>query len=471
MRYRGMMTLGRIVGLGLGLTSAAAISAAQPQSILPPEPAPSPQPSPSASPVPTPSPSPTATPLPGSGDATAPVAVAEAPIDEPTMPWSLDNAKALLKVIQGIEAEGLIPADYEVQALQAAIAAGPGAALDTQASRSFAWLVEDMRDGRTRMDSRVQWFVVDTDIETSPTSALMAQALANGDIAGTIAGLAPTAPDYAVLKATLAATPKAQKTRRNLIRVNLDRWRWLPRDLGALHLMTNVPEFQLRVVKDQQVVLTYRTVVGKPGRTATPQLAEKVTAVVFNPTWTVPQSIVVGENLGPQLLANPKRAEREGYKVTKTADGTIYVVQQPGDNNALGRMKIDMPNPHAIYLHDTPSKSFFNHPVRAYSHGCIRTERAVELGMALAIKGAGWTPDQAKETLLSQKYTKVPLETPFPVYITYFTVATDITGKLSTFADIYERDAPVLASLAAPRAPWDGKRKTTEKVIKLDNPL
>ncbi|HEX4849137.1 MAG TPA: L,D-transpeptidase family protein, partial [Novosphingobium sp.] len=226
--------------------------------------------------------------MPGSPDATAPVAVAEAPIDEPTMPWSLDNAKALLKVIQGIEAEGLIPADYQLQALQTAIAAGPGAELDAQASRSFAWLVEDMRDGRTRMDSRVQWFVVDTDIETSPTSALMAQALASGDIAGTIAGLAPTAPDYSVLKATLAATPKAQKTKRNLIRVNLDRWRWLPRDLGALHLMTNVPEFQLRVVKEQQVVLTYRTVVGKPGKTATPQLAEKVTAVVFNPTWTVP---------------------------------------------------------------------------------------------------------------------------------------------------------------------------------------
>lgn len=465
MSKRGMVALGRGIGLGLGLSWAAALSAAQPQSLLPPEPAPTP--SPTAAPTPTASPAPT---TPAAAPA-LPTTEAELTIDEPTMVWPLDRANALLGVIQGIEAEGLNPADYQLEALRAAIAAGAGAALDSQASRSFAWLAEDLRDGRTRMDSRVQWFVVDTDVEAMPTSALMAQALTSGDVAGVIAGLAPTAPDYARLKAALAAAPKVQKTRRNLIRVNLDRWRWLPRDLGPLHLMTNVPEFQLRVVKDQEVVLTYKTVVGKPGRTATPQLAEKVTAVVFNPTWTVPQSIVVGENLGAELLADPRRAERENYKVTKTADGTIYVVQQPGDGNALGRMKIDMPNPHAIYLHDTPAKAFFEHPVRAYSHGCIRTERAVELGMALAIKAAGWTSQQAKDALLSKIYTKVPLETPIPVYITYFTVASDITGKMSTFADIYQRDAPVLASLAAPRAPWDGKRKTSEAVVKLDNPL
>lgn len=460
MGMRGMSILGRGLTIGLGLTSAAALAAGQPQSILP-EPGPSPEPSPSANPAPLPA----ATPSP------APTTVPEAPLDEPVMNWNTADAEALLGVIEGIGAEGLIPDDYQPEALRAAIAAGPGVALDEQASRSFAWLVEDVRDGRTRMDARVQWFMVDTDVETSPTSALMAQALAQHDVPGIVAGLLPTAPDYTALKADLATTPKASKTRRNLIRANMDRWRWLPRDLGALHLMVNVPEFQLRVVKNHEVILTYRTVVGKPGKTATPQLAEKVEAVVFNPTWTVPQSIVQGEGLGPQLLASPGRAAREGYKVTKGSDGTITVVQQPGDNNALGRMKIDMPNPHAIYLHDTPSKQFFGHTVRAYSHGCIRTERAVELGMALAIKGAGMSPQQAADTLLSQKYTRVPLETPFPIYIAYFTVGTNLDGQMSTFADLYDRDAPVLAALAAPRKEWDGKRKTDEKVIQLDNPL
>jgi murein L,D-transpeptidase YcbB/YkuD len=452
MSKRGIGVGGRGLALTLGLSSAVALAAGQPQSILP-------------DPVPTPTASPSAAPSP------APTIIPEDLLDEPVMSWSVADAGALLGVIEGIAADGLIPADYQPAELRAAIEAGSQAGLDAQASRSFTWLVEDLRDGRTRIDSRLQWFVVDTDLAANPTSALMTQALTLHDVPGVIAGLLPTAHDYGVLKAALATLPKADKARRSLIRVNMDRWRWLPRELGELHLMTNVPEFHLRVVKNNEVILTYRTVVGKPGKTATPQLAEKVEAVVFNPTWTVPQSIVMGEGLGPQLLANPRRAARENYKVTKGKDGYITVVQQPGDGNALGRMKIDMPNPHAIYLHDTPSKQYFSHPVRAYSHGCIRTERAVELGMALAIKGAGMTPEKAAETLLSKTYTRVLLETQFPIYIAYFTYGTNLDGEITKFPDIYERDAPVVASFAAPREAWYAKRKTAEKVIKLDNPI
>lgn len=321
------------------------------------------------------------------------------------------------------------------------------------------------------MADRLQWFVVDPDVDKSPTSAVMSAALTSHDVAGAIAGIAPTHPDYTALKAKLAATPKTEKAARNLIRINLDRWRWLPREMGKYYLLTNLPEFQLRLTVDNSIIRSYRTVVGKPGKTATPNLAEQVQNVVFNPTWTVPQSIVVGEGLGARLWGNPKQAAREGYKVTKAKDGTITVVQQPGDRNSLGRMKIDMPNPHAIYLHDTPSKALFNTPVRAYSHGCVRTERAVELGMTMAILGAGLTPQQAVDYSLSGKYTKVPMTKIFPVYLTYFTLATGIDGKMGKFADIYGRDVPVLASMAAARKPWNGQRKSTEKVIKLDNPL
>ena len=130
-----------------------------------------------------------------------------------------------------------------------------------------------------------------------------------------------------------------------------------------------------------------------------------------------------------------------------------------------------MPNPHAIYLHDTPSKALFNAPVRDFSHGCVRTERAVELGMTMAILGAGLTPQQAADYNLSGKYTRVPMTRTFPVYITYLTMATDIDGELHKFGDIYARDAPVLASFAAPREPWNGERSSKEAVIKLDNPL
>ena len=392
-------------------------------------------------------------------------------LPEPQMPWSIASARSLLAVIEGIAAEGLMPEDYQLTELRAAIADGEGLALDTVASQAFSWLAEDLRDGRTPMTARLQWFAVDPDQDKMPTSTLMRQALDTGDVAGVLASLAPSHPDYKVLKAALASTPDSAKTRRAQIRANMDRWRWLARDLGSAYLITNVPEFQLRLTVNDKIIRTYRTVVGKPGRTATPQLAETVSAVVFNPTWTVPQSIVVGEGLGAQLLRNPARARAQGYKATRNADGTITVVQQPGDNNALGRMKIDMPNPHAIYLHDTPSKQYFNHPVRAYSHGCIRTERAVELGMTMAILGAGLTPEQGVQHSLSGKYTKVAMTRTFPVYITYFTTGVDINGKLSTFADIYNRDAPVLASFNQPRQPKTTQRTSNEEIIKLDNPL
>lgn len=389
------------------------------------------------------------------------------PIPITLMQWNVADATALLGVIVNIGEEGLIPADYKPDELRAAIAAGPGPALDEAASRSFTWLAEDMRDGRTPMTARVQWFAVDPDQDDNPTSAIMTKALETHDVAGTIMGLEPTYPDYQVLKSALAATPKAEKAKRALIQINMDRWRWLPHELGLIYLITNVPEFELRLATNQRIVRTYRTIVGKPGRTATPQLAEKVEAVVFNPTWTVPQSIVQGEGLGARLLRHPNPQ----YRVTRAANGTITVVQQPGPNNSLGVMKIDMPNPHAIYLHDTPNHALFNAEVRAFSHGCVRTENAQMLGMTMAMMGAGLTVDEAVAYANSGKYTKVPMTTTFPVYIVYFTMAQDINGKLSTFNDIYGRDAPVLASFARPREPKTTQRKSNEAIIKLDNPL
>jgi len=457
MSKRGKIGLGWGMAFALAGTSATAVTAAQPQNILPP---------PSATPTPAPAatPSPVATPV-------VPVTVPQVPLTEPVMSWSVADAKTLLGVIGGIDADGLISADYQPEALRTAIAAGPGTALDAQASRSFAWLAEDMRDGRTRMDARQQWFVVDTDVDKNPTSVLMTKALADHTVAETIAALAPAAPDYATLKAALALTPRADKAKRNLIRVNMDRWRWLPRDLGKMYLLTNVPEYQLRLTVNNSVIRSYRTIVGKPGKTATPQLAETVQGVIFNPTWTVPQSIVVGEGLGAKLYGDPAEAAREGYKVTKSKDGTFTVVQQPGPKNALGLIKLDMPNEHAIFIHDTPSRGLFNQPFRALSHGCVRTERATELGITMAILGADMKPDDAVTTVTSGKYTRVGMTQTFPIYIMYFTMASDITGKMGTFPDLYQRDGAVLASFAAPRKPWDGKRKTSEKVIKLDNPL
>ena len=365
--------------------------------------------------------------------------------------WSIGQAARLVAVIEGIGAEGLDPADYDLQPLKVALASGPSDELNQIASQSFVWLVEDLRDGRTPMEAREQWFVIDPDRETLRTGDILAQALATGDIAGTLAKLAPTHPDYARLRDELAKTPETDTAKRKLIRANMDRWRWLARDLGPQYLITNVPEFQLRLTVKDKIISTYRTVVGKPGRTATPQLAETIEGVVFNPTWTVPQSIVKGEGLGAKVLANPEWAKRNGYVGTRGANGYISVVQQPGPGNSLGLMKLEMPNAQAIFFHDTPSRHLFANDNRALSHGCIRTERALELAMTMTILGKGATKDEAVAISSSGKYTKVMMEKQWPAYITYFTMASDINGEMATFKDIYDRDAPVLASLDKPR--------------------
>lgn len=393
-------------------------------------------------------------------------------------PWTVENAEKLAAVIAGIGTEGLAPADYKPMALRQAIVGGPGEHLDQAASRAFAWLVEDMRDGRTPMEARKQWFVVDPDPDRYRTGDVMAEALASGDIAGAIQNLAPLHPDYAKLKAELAATPAEETAKRKLIRINMDRWRWLARDLGNQYLMTNVPEFQLRLTVNDKILRTYKTIVGKPGRTATPQLAETVEGVIFNPNWTVPQSIVKGEGLGARVLGNPGWARANGYKGWRDEEtGFVTVVQQPGPGNSLGLMKLDMPNPHAIFLHDTPARHLFDNANRALSHGCIRTERASELAITLAILAKNPKTDEertaaaeeAVEILKSGEYTKVPFTTRMPVYITYFTMGTDIDGEMRTFKDIYDRDAPVLAALDAPRKPNRARRTSEEAVEIIDD--
>ncbi|MBX7501595.1 L,D-transpeptidase family protein [Qipengyuania sp. YG27] len=389
--------------------------------------------------------------------------------------WSVPQAKKLLAFIPTVEAEGLVPADYRAADLSAAIARGEGTALNELASQIFVWLVEDLRDGRTPMDARRQWFVVDPDPDVLPSDRLLEQAVTTGDIAGILAALNPVSPDYARLKEKLATTTNPAE--RKLIRANMDRWRWLGRDLGKQYLLTNVPEYQLRLTVNDRIIKNYRVVVGKPGRTATPQLAEMVEAVIFNPTWTVPQSIVKGEGLGAKVLNNPAWARAAGYKATKGANGWISVVQQPGPGNSLGLMKLDMPNEHAIFLHDTPAKALFNQDNRALSHGCIRVQGARELAMTMSMLGNAKSREdlpaiqqEVSEITASREYTRYPMAKQWPVYITYFTYGVDVDGNLRKFADIYDRDAPVLAALDAPRQ-RDRARETSEEVIEIVDDL
>lgn len=391
--------------------------------------------------------------------------------------WKVAQAKELVAFAEAISAEGLDPRDYKLAELKAAIASGPGAALDTAASQTFQYLTEDLRDGRTPMDARRQWFVVDPDPDRMPTQVLLDKAVAGpaGSVGKTLTALNPVNPDYGKLKADLAVTK--DPARRKLIVANMDRWRWLPQALGKFYLLTNIPEQKLRLTVNNRIIKSYRTIVGKPGRTATPQLAETVEAVIYNPTWTVPQSIVKGEGLGAKVLGNPGWARAAGYKATKGENGWITVVQQPGPTNSLGLMKLDMPNEHAIFLHDTPARNLFAQDNRALSHGCIRVENAREVAMTMSMLGNMATKDdipaiqqEVSEITASGKYTRYPLENQWPVYITYFTMASDVDGKMTSFSDIYGRDAPVIASFAKPRE-QNRARKTDEAVVEIVDDL
>ncbi|MXO73378.1 L,D-transpeptidase family protein [Alteraurantiacibacter buctensis] len=361
--------------------------------------------------------------------------------------WPVEHAQQLLEVIAGIAAEGLDPADYRPDELRAALAAGEGPRLDAVAGTVFGWLAADLRDGHTPLADRRAYLMEDPDAGLLPTPELLERALASGDVAGVLRGLNPAHPDYATLRAELAATPAADTRRRALIRANMDRWRWLPRELGGINVLVNVPEYMVRLSINGQTANSYRAIVGTPGRNATPQLSEMVEGVILNPTWTVPQSIVVGEGLGRRVLANPAWARSMGYTATRSG-GAISVVQQPGPRNSLGLMKLDMPNSHAIFLHDTPSRGLFNQANRALSHGCVRVERALEFAMTLSILGGGPGVEEAMAISRSGDYTRVPLPRQIPVYIAYFTLGVNDAGELVEFGDIYNRDAPVLASLA-----------------------
>jgi len=357
--------------------------------------------------------------------------------------WSEDNARALLTFIQNVGEEGLFPQDYNPQGLQAAIASGNQVELDKVATDAFLLLATHLRDGRTPNAARKQWFMDDTDSDSTPLIPLLDYALTANDVAMTLTGLDPVHPNFALLKAALATakTPADE----NIIRVNMERWRWMPRDLGDGYVVTNVPEYLTRVVRNGTVIATHKAVVGKPS-TPTPQLNPMATGVIINPTWTLPRSIIA-EGIGATIANNPASARRQGY--TWTGSGkTLSVVQQPGPGNALGVMKLEMLNPHAIYLHDTPSKNAFNAEKRAFSHGCIRTEKALHFSGLMAVMFAGATPEEFGEVVASGKTTRFEFEQPFPVYVAYWTAIPDDKGGVKKLADLYGRDAPVVESFA-----------------------
>ncbi len=172
------------------------------------------------------------------------------------------------------------------------------------------------------------------------------------------------------------------------VMANMERWRWLPRDLGDTYVMVNVPDFTLKLVSEHRVVWRTKIVAGKP-QTPTPLVSASMDQVIVNPSWYVPQSIIHNELL-PRYESDPQIFDRMGLEVKKGPDGHINVVQPPGAANALGRIKFNFRNKFQVYLHDTPEKRLFSYDKRAFSHGCMRVQDPTKFGeliLSLAMKG------------------------------------------------------------------------------------
>jgi murein L,D-transpeptidase YcbB/YkuD len=247
--------------------------------------------------------------------------------------------------------------------------------------------------------------------------------------------------------ARLNGAVQDKTNRSETIRANMERWRWLPHDLGNSHVIVNIPEFMLRVYNNGSLLWSTRVVVGKPG-TPTPLLTETMKFITVNPTWNVPPSIVYGEYL-PALQQDPTVLARMGLRVSYNRGGGIHISQPPGASNALGRIRFNFPNKFLVYQHDTPDKHMFAHDRRAYSHGCMRVQdpdKYAEALLSIALPKENYTAARIRGMYGSGE-VNINFPTPIPVHLTYQTAFVDQAGKLALREDIYGRDARVIAGL------------------------
>jgi murein L,D-transpeptidase YcbB/YkuD len=232
----------------------------------------------------------------------------------------------------------------------------------------------------------------------------------------------------------------------DIILSNMERWRWLPRDLGKSYVMVNIPDFTLRVMKDGAQVWKTKIVSGAPGSRATPLLTETMKYITVNPTWNVPPSIINNEYL-PALQQDSTVLDRMGLKIERNRDGSVRIYQPPGERNALGRIRFNFPNKFLVYQHDTPDKHLFAREVRDYSHGCMRVQdpdKYAEVLLGLSQPQEGYTAERIRKMYGSGE-VDIHLKTPIPVHITYQTAYVNDDGKLVIRDDIYGRDARYFA--------------------------
>lgn len=364
----------------------------------------------------------------------------------------------------GMPAESAVLASMTALELRADSDPDAAAELDAKADALFARLAQRYAQGVVDPEA------VDPEWRISPPpppdlERLRADVAAGASPTGVLRMLLPQTEEYHTLARELARLNALSPAEREAdhamrierLRTTLERWRWLPRTLATPRIEVRAPHFLLLLRQADGALEIHKVIVGAR-RTPTPAFAAQVETVTLNPTWTPPSSILLNELL-PRLRRDPGAAAREGYDAIGR-DGQVvadvdwrarpfpYAVRQrPGPRNALGQVRFDLPNPFAIYLHDTPSRSLFSREDRALSHGCVRVDAPLDLARALL------TGEEFDSRLASGVTQTLRLERPVPIYVLYMTAMATPDGEIAYAEDIYRRDGAVLAALdAAPRA-------------------
>ncbi len=269
------------------------------------------------------------------------------------------------------------------------------------------------------------------------------------------------APDGIVGPETLAAMNRPVPSMLEQIRVNLERMRWLAREPIATGVLVDIAGAEIRYIRDGETVWSARTQIGRPSR-QTPRLKSEVTHLTFNPSWTVPPTILrqdvlpqvrrdigyLAENRMQVLDYRGNRLDPE--EIDWTDPSGILLRQDPGPHNALGRVAVRFPNPFHVYLHDTPSQRIFERPHRQVSSGCVRVERPMELVDLLIEDGSDAGPERAAELVAEGKTSNFYLTRPIPILVGYWTADVTDAGSVVFRPDIYAQDEAIARALREP---------------------
>jgi len=269
---------------------------------------------------------------------------------------------------------------------------------------------------------------------------------------------------------TLAELNAADSRRIDQLRANLERWRWLPADLGDRHIRVNIADYRLEAWQDGAVARVHAAQIGTRYN-RTPIFSQAMSIVEINPWWYTPTSL--GRRWLRAFRTNPGWAYSRGYRLVDLNTGDMVpasradwanrryrVIQAPGPNNAMGKVKFLFPNAHNVYIHDTPHQDNFANAQRSESAGCVRIQDPEALAIWV-MEAQGWRPDQVRAAFTDTRTMRVQLPNTIPVHILYFTALTDAVGRVRFVHDVYDRDAAVIAALdGAPPAVVIGEAAT-----------